>query len=283
MQRTLSRPIDTTPPRAGWRWASLVALCCALSACAGGSGSSGFDLLKAENAAIDRALASQGCEVNDGLTICPSGGGAPSPTDTVTATPTATGTPRPSGSATATTTLPRPTLSLTASPTGSPPPPSSPTPTTTLPAPSTPTGTPPPLPSQTPTATSIPLGPSVDTNIGSSDVIPCQQSDPQGPCTFVFTFQPQAAPADAAYRVAVRTRNPDGAWLVLPVTDHSAVIAVDPSGHDYQLAVLLFLQEPGFVPDEIELLADTRADFAFVTPVLRAERLVAVHQRPPGT
>jgi hypothetical protein len=58
----------------------LAALLCAvlLAACAGGSGSSGFDLaLKKENEAIDRALATSGCETNAGLTICASSGSAP--------------------------------------------------------------------------------------------------------------------------------------------------------------------------------------------------------------
>ena len=90
-------------------------------------------------------------------------------------------------------------------------------------------------------------------------------------------------PPGAAYRVAVRTRNPDGPWLIVPVADASAAIAVDPSrsGRDYQIAVLVFLQEPGFVPEQVELLADTGADLAFVTPVLSAELSVAVQQALP--
>jgi hypothetical protein len=268
MHRTIRRPTDTTPTRTGWRSLVLAALCCTLTACTGGSGSSGFDPLKAENAAIDRAITSQGCEVAGGLTICASGGEAPSPTVATTATPTATTRPSPPHTATL-----RPTLALTASPTGTPGPLGSPTATTTPPPLPTATGTPPPPPSPTPTATPVPLTPRVATNLDGSESIPCTQSGPQAPCTFVLVFQPQAVPADAAYRVAVRARDPDGTWLVLPVTDHSAVIPVEP-GRQYQIAVLLFLGEPGALPDEVELLADTGADIAFVTPVLQAVQLV---------
>lgn len=257
MHRTMSRRTDTTRPQPGLRWAWLVALCCVLSACAGGSGSSGFDALAVENAAIDRALQSQGCETNEGLRICASTG-------------------EPSDTATPTQTLPR--FTLTPSPTGSPAPTGSPTPTTTPPLASTPTDTPRGFGTPTPTATPIPLGPSVGTNIGSSDRIPCQQTDTQAPCIFMLTFQPQGLPPGAAYRVAVRTRNPDGPWLIVPVTDDSAAIALDPSrsGGDYQIAVLVFPEEPGFVPEEVELLADSGAYLAFITPVLSAELSVAV-------
>ena len=68
----------------------------------------------------------------------------------------------------------------------------------------------------------------------------------------------------------MRSRNPNSAWSILPVTDNSASIAVDPTpaSRRYQIAVLLFAQDPGFVPDRVDLLGDTGADFAFVTPLL---------------
>jgi hypothetical protein len=43
----------------------------ALAACAGGSGSSGFDAFPTENAAIQQALDQQRCVERQGLTICP--------------------------------------------------------------------------------------------------------------------------------------------------------------------------------------------------------------------
>jgi len=64
-----------------------------LTACGGGSGSSGFDAgLAAENAAIQRTLAAQQCEMHEGLTICPAHegpGGIPvTPGMPASATPT---------------------------------------------------------------------------------------------------------------------------------------------------------------------------------------------------
>jgi hypothetical protein len=261
MHRTVNRRPDPTPDRSRARWAWFVALWCALAvaACAGGSGSSGFGALLRENRAIDKALETQGCEMNEGLIICASGAESPTPTptetmqpplDSPTQTPSPTGTPGPLGTATATTTIPQPSLTATAAETTA-------TPTTT------------------PTFTPIPSQPSVDTNIEPDDTIPCELVGADGPCFFVFTFQPQGLPSAASYRVAVRTRNPEGDWLVLPVVDNSAVIEIDtsPSGPDYQIAVLAFTEEPPFVPETVELLADTGADYAFVTPVLTPEIL----------
>lgn len=263
MNRSSSRRTDTTR-RIRPLWLGLLALLCgwAFMACAGGSGSSGFDLaLKAENDAIDRALGADDCQVNDGLTICASGG---SPTATATARATATTTGQPP--------LTTPTASLTAGPID----------TTRTPTPSPFGGSPTPslTPSRsgsspTPTATAIPAAPGVETNISSpEDTIPCQETSTGGPCVFLFMFQPQGAPSTAAYRVAVRTRNPDGSWQILPVVNDSALITVDPNGPDYQIAVLLYVQDPAFVPDHVELLADSGATFAFVTPVLTPDMLL---------
>ena len=44
----------------------------------------------------------------------------------------------------------------------------------------------------------------------------------------------------------MRTRNPNGNWLILPVIDNSALIEIDTSASapDYQLAVLVYSVEP---------------------------------------
>jgi hypothetical protein len=84
----------------------------------------------------------------------------------------------------------------------------------------------------------------------------------------VVTFHPIGAPADAAYRFAVRTVAPASVWTILPVVGNSAAVEIDPSGPTYQFAVLLFESNPGNVPTRVSLLSDTGADFAFVTPVL---------------
>jgi hypothetical protein len=255
MHRTVNRRSNPTPDRCRARWVWFVALCCALAvaACAGGSGSSGFDPLLKENQAIDQALDTQGCEVSDGLTICASGAESPAPTPSQTmapqqstGTPTPTGSPVAIGTASPTTTVAQPSFTATARAT-----------------------------TATPTPTGTPGGsePSVGTNVPSNDTIPCQLAEADDTCFFVFTFQPEGLPSAASYRVAVRTRNPEGDWLVLPVVDNSAVIEIDtsPSGPDYQIAVLVFTEEPPFVPETVMLLADTGADYAFVTPVLSVE------------
>jgi len=220
-----------------------------LAACAGGSGSSGFDVA-AENAAINRALQSQGCEVIQGLTICASGSPTPTPASTATSTPgipaftpTATGTPASAATPTTTTT---PHFA-------------SPTPSTTLPLPN---------PTPTPTATPVPSQPSVDIDVGPNDTLPCRRVAPGAPCITVVTFHPIGAPADAAYRVAVRTIAPSSTWTIQTAVDNSAAVEVDTSGPTYQIAVLLFLSDPGTLPKRVSLLSDTGADFAFVTPVL---------------
>jgi hypothetical protein len=93
---------------------------------------------------------------------------------------------------------------------------------------------------------------------------------------FVFRFQPISAPVDAVYWVAVRSQNPDTAWQILPATDNSAGIAVTPapSTRRYQIAVLLFDGDPGPLPSHFVVLADTGADFAFVTAPLTPVRSV---------
>lgn len=246
MQRTIShRPAPPSLRRRSPLGCFLALICAALlSACAGGSGSSGFELARAENRAIERALASDGCEVNDGLTICASDSALPTTTATarveMTRTPTPTG-PAPTGSAI---------------PTGSP---STRTPTATRHA------------SRTPTPTPIPPQPAVDINLAPGEAIPCQQDGPAGACSFVLSYDTRGVPDDAAYRVALRPRNPDGRWRILPATDGGAVVAVPSASPQYQIAVLVFLDAPTFVPDEVELLAESGADLAFVTPVLSVE------------
>jgi hypothetical protein len=96
-------------------------------------------------------------------------------------------------------------------------------------------------------------------------------------------FQPLFAPADPVYWVAVRTRNPDSTWLLVPATDNSAAIAVDPepSTRRYQIAVLLFDGDPGPLPSHVVVLADTGADFAFVTALLTPVRATTAASESP--
>jgi hypothetical protein len=81
-------------------------------------------------------------------------------------------------------------------------------------------------------------------------------------------------PSTATYYVAVRPRNPDGDWLVLPAPGHRVTVEVDSANpaQEYQFAVLVFLAQPAFVPETVELLVDTGADSAFVTAVVVPQR-----------
>ncbi|MEO8602838.1 MAG: hypothetical protein ABI629_09695 [bacterium] len=294
MQRTNSRLASpSSPPR--WLRVWLLTLCggLLLSACGGGSGSSGFDISLAENRAIDRALADQGCEVLDGLTICASTSAPVLPTATRTvertatatvipATPTATRQALPTGSATPTsfsgmrtaTPQTQPTGSVTATAfrataTTTRDVPQTATPTSTQE--SVPSGTATPTlfaPSTTPTPTAVPVKPGVDIAVATDAAIPCVQEAPGGPCRFVLSFESRGFPPDAAYRVALRQRDPDERWSIVPATDADAALSASPAGGRYQIAVLVYLEAPSFVPDEVEVLADSGADFAFVTPVL---------------
>ena len=351
MHRTGNRRTDSTRRGGAHPMSWLVALACAalLAGCAGGSGSSGFDAaLKAENDAIDRAVESQSCQVENGLTVCasdtsptpsgsptPSSSAAPTRSSTATLPPSFTATqppasftptrvpasftptrPPPSLTATpatlpsevpettATPTMPGPHFTATtqASPTGgpdhatttptqaltstassSPTDSAMPTERATATASASPTDSSTPTPvdsstptdSPTPTATPPPAAPNVDTNVGPQGMISCQPGDTADTCLFVFSFNPEGFPPGAAYRVGVRTRNPDGAWKLLSVSDNNDVaVSINPHGPDYQFAVLIYLEAPAVVPAEVELLAFSGADFAFVTPVQTPEVLL---------
>lgn len=241
----------------------LMLLVLSLQACAGGSGSSGFDVAS-ENAAIRQALSEQRCVVRDGLTICPAGptaepGIPPTATPTSTASPTADLTP-----------LATPTRSSIATATQ--------TPTTT--------------PTQLATNTAVPgASPRVDTGLDNAASVACVQSAPSAPCSFILLFAPLGFPPDAVYRVAVRLDG-TGRWSIGPAvightpTDGSfdAPVAValpgqaTPSSFTVQLAVLVFLNPSTAVPPEVDQLADTGASFAFLT----AELPVQAQTSAPG-
>ena len=209
-----------------WRWV-LAALCAAVLAGCGGSGSSGFDGVAAENRAIDQALDSNGCVTERGLTICASGEVPP------TLPP-----PLPTPTATA-------MLNTTATPTGTPvfaSPSASPSPTPTRPA------------SQ----------PGVDVQPDATDIADCIAAADSQECTLRVVFVPIAAPLDAGYRAAVRQRQPDGPWQIQPVTGNEVEIVIGPGVAVVQTAILLYEREPGPVPAEVEVLSDSGADFAFV-------------------
>jgi len=237
-----------------WRYVWLVALGCALAACAGGSGSSGFDSFpSSENAAIQQALDERRCVERQGLTICPAD--ETRALTPVAPTPTATGTP------VNIVDTPAPQRTPTAFPAVT----SSPTPTAT------------------PRSPASPHKPVVDTAVDASAPIPCVLDAADGSCLFLVPFAPDGFPETAVFRVAVRTLEPESTWTVgsdlsfigsptTPVFD--APVAIETSTRapvesiPVQIAVLAFAESRADVPSEVDELAQTGASFAFVTPQL---------------
>jgi hypothetical protein len=236
--------------------------------CAGGSGSSGFDL--AENEAINMALDEQRCVESEGLTICPAA--MPTqPNGNATATPSETPVP-----IVPTTT---PTMAGTDFPTRTP----SVTPgqltATVAPSPT-------PTPTATPTPTSTPPmveGMSVTTSFDGAQGPTCFPTNTPGTCILVFTFSPQGFQATTQYQVAVRSAE-DDPWELRDAVELSfdatgslfgsdipinTLVQGPTAGVFIQTAVLVFIDQPPFLraSEIIESLAESGADFAYVSPL----------------
>lgn len=228
-----------------------------LSACAGGSGSSGFDNFpNSENAAIQTALDEQRCVEFQGLSICPADTNqstqpSATPTRLPTGTPTSSLNPTPARTATA-------TALVTASPT----PPRTATPT----------------PSPT-SQTHPPHKPAVDTGIHDGS-IPCAPADSGNGCILILPFAPDGFPVGTVFRVAARTVDPPSVWSIgsdvaptgspsAPEFDAAVAIGTatqqPATGVRVQLAVLAFVTPPDSAPATVETLGDSHADYAFVT------------------
>jgi hypothetical protein len=235
-----------------WRfpWISALALatCVTAIACAGGSGSSGFDIT--ENAAMTMALDEQRCVDFKGLQVCPA---FTATTERTPGAPTATPTPSPT-----------PATSPTNAGTSTPPPSASPT--------------------ATPSAT-----PSNERGIGlilnRDGMVDCTVTEYDETCHLRVAFWAEGFPASAAFRVVIRELNPDthepeGPWTIgntpvpsggpqMPSFDASvdAIPAADVTSGttSVQLAVLVFLEPPEMILGETAVLADTGADYAFIT------------------
>jgi hypothetical protein len=243
-----------------YNWLVALFLAMGFCACAGGSGSSGFDNFpSSENAAIDQALSEQECVLFHGLSICPAD-------TTGAATPLPSPSPAPTTTPTSVVLNPQPTASPTAARTrgGT----ASPT--------ATPTATPPAHRPQTP---------AVDTGINDG-VIPCAPVDTGSTCLFVIPFAPEGFPLGTLFRVAVRTGNPPGLWTIgsdatpngsPSAPSFDAAVAIDAAplqstgAAEVQVAVLAFVNPPSTVPNAVANLGDSGADYAFVTTELRIQ------------
>jgi len=108
----------------------------------------------------------------------------------------------------------------------------------------------------------------------------CSPNDASFACAVALPFTPSGFPPTAAYRLAAREPAPGQGWAVglavmsegpgqpgtdAPVTVDFAVPA-QPDGFTTQFAILVFLDGDGATPPRVDTLAETGADFAFVTP-----------------
>jgi hypothetical protein len=218
-----------------------------LAGCAGGRGSSGFDI-NAENAAIVTALATRQCVEVDGLMICPANESAATPP---AASPTPTASPTPLG-----------------------PTPASPTPARATP---TPTAT---ASSPRVDITVSSAGPIACLQEPNGA---CRFSFAFTPSGFPPTANFRVAARDAVSNgpwqigaVPIASDDSEAPSLVA-----SLVVASVQGGPPrmIEFAVLIFPVFSQFLPLEVQTLSETGADFAFVTPPLS----VAVIANPPSS
>lgn len=181
-----------------------------LSACAGGSGSSGFDINAASEAVtIQRVLDDGECRERNRLTICRADeGGTPIPA-----------TPQPG---------------------------SSPTPS---------------------------AAPRVDTQLDSSAALACVPLADAGSCRLTVRFTTAGFAPGSTFHIAARSTEEGAAWSIHTTAEagndeRSALVQVPLQGLEIQIAILVFAGTPSSVPSTIRELADSGADFAYVTQTL---------------
>ncbi len=190
----------------------LAATLTTMMACAGGSGSSGFDISSAsELAAIDRALEERQCLERKDLIICPANEQSP-----------------------------------------------------LVP------GSPTPVPSPGPASP-----PSIDTLLDHTVSLSCGFVPASNSCNLSVPFTPNGFEASTRYYVAVRPNRDDAPWTIhstRAITDASGTfhtpLQVPAEGMEIQIAILVFTTEPTSIPDQVAELADSQANYAYVTHVL---------------
>ena len=131
------------------------------------------------------------------------------------------------------------------------------------------------------TPANLPDSARIDTGVAGSEALACLPSDAAAGCDLVVPFAPQGFPAGAEFRVAVRDPDDGAQWHIGAEAERNgspdapsfdATVPLGPSEGqasppaNVQLVILVFLEPPPVVPTAVELLADSGADFAFVTP-----------------
>ncbi|MCK6557157.1 hypothetical protein L6Q96_21650 [Candidatus Binatia bacterium] len=108
----------------------------------------------------------------------------------------------------------------------------------------------------------------------------CIGSDVNYACAFTLPFTPSGFPPAATYRLAAREPVPGQGWAIGLAVSQSApdqpnagapvtvdfMAPTEPQGFATQFAILVFLDGGGELPPQVDTLAETGADFAFVTP-----------------
>lgn len=141
----------------------------------------------------------------------------------------------------------------------------------------------PPMQSPTPTATAIPAQ-RVDTGLAHGTSITCTRTRPGDPCRLTFTFQALGFDGLPAFRVAAQLRPPASGWDVAPPPRRDVVsdppryesmlnlaVPADARQQQVRFAVLVLASPETTVPDRLAVLADSGAEFAFVTADLALE------------
>ena len=139
--------------------------------------------------------------------------------------------------------------------------------------------------SPTPTATAVPMR-RVDTGLANGTSIACTRERASDPCRLTFSFQAFGFGGAPALRVAAQLRPPGIGWDVAPPLTvdlnadpprYDAMIAVsapvDPQSLSIRFAVLVLASPSATLPARLAVLADSGAEFAFVTPELALEVL----------
>jgi len=231
-------------------WATVLAM--VLAACAGGSGSSGFDVTS-ENAAITQALDEQHCVSHQALMICPAAETSPAiPGATPTAPPQRTATLAPLATAT-------PTFGSRATAT--------PTPTV---------------------APHVDIGVSPADGVACAAANGSQTCSllvpfmPEGfPASFTYRV---AARTDPNGRWTISGEPEADGNAAMPNFDATVglngVTNAPSAGALVQVAILVFDHTPGVLPVEVEALADTAAIYAFVTADLTVHASSSARSSP---